>query len=242
MKKIMAAAFAAVLLLSLAACGKGGKKLVMATNAEFPPYEYHEGDKIVGIDAEIAAAIAEDLGMELEIEDMAFESILAAVQTGKADIGVAGMTVDETRLKSVNFSDPYTRTTQVIIVQEDSEIDTPDALVGKTVGVQIGTTGSIFAEDIEDATIENYNKGFEAVQALQQGKVDAVIIDRETAKVFVSENEGIAIVDEEFTVEDYAIAVSKENTELLEKVNASLAKLKESGRLQEIIDKYITAE
>lgn len=226
-------------------CGKESnekKTLVMATNAEFPPYEFYQGDTVVGIDADIARAIAEDMGCELVIEDMAFDSIIAAVQSGKADFGAAGMTVKEERLQSINFTDTYAHASQVIIVKMDSPIKTPDDLVGKTVGVQLGTTGDIYSSDIEDATIERYNKGFEAVQALNQDKIDAVIIDREPAKVFVAENTGLVILDESFTEEDYAIAVAKENTELLDNINASLAKLKESGKLQEIIDKYISAE
>lgn len=216
--------------------------LVMATNAEFPPYEFREGDKIVGIDAEIAQAIADELGMELQIEDMQFDSIIAAVQSGKADLGVAGMTITEDRLATVNFSTPYTQAAQVIIVKEDSQVATPDDLKGKTIGVQLGTTGDIYAEDIEDATLDRYNKGFEAVQALLQDKVDAVIIDREPAKVFVEENEGLKILDEEFTVEDYAICMAKDNTELLDKVNAALEKLQESGKIEEIKAKYISAK
>ena len=216
--------------------------LIMATNAEFPPYEYREGDQIVGIDAEIAQAIADELGMELQIEDMQFDSIIAAVQTGKADIGVAGMTVTEDRLQAVSFSDSYTQAAQVIIVKGDSAVATPDDLKGKTVGVQLGTTGDIYAEDIEDVTIDRYNKGFEAVQALLQDKVDAVIIDREPANVFIEENEGLKVLDEEFTVEDYAICMAKDNTDLLDKVNTALASLKESGKLDEIKAKYITAE
>lgn len=241
--KILCGALAALMTLSLAGCG-GEKKttLVMATNAEFPPYEYRDGDQIVGIDAEIAQAIAEDMGLKLVIEDMQFDSIIAAVQSGKADIGVAGMTVDEDRLKNVDFSDPYTTAAQVVIIKEGSSVASPSDLVGKKVGVQLGTTGDIFAEDIDDAEIERFNKGFEAVQSLLQDKVDAVIIDREPAKVFVSQNEGLAILDEEFTLEDYAIAVAKGNTELLDQINASLARLKSSGKLQEIIDKYISAD
>ncbi|MCI5904680.1 MAG: transporter substrate-binding domain-containing protein, partial [Oscillospiraceae bacterium] len=131
---------------------------------------------------------------------------------------------------------------QVIIVKEDSAIASPDDLTGKRIGVQLGTTGDIYSEDIEDAAIERYNKGFEAVQALNQDKVDAVIIDREPAKVFVAQNQGLKILDESFTDEEYAICVAKENTELLDKINASIQKLKDSGKLQEIIDKYITAE
>lgn len=250
MKKLVSLLLMATMVVSLAACGAkeetagevAKEKLIMATNAEFPPYEYREGDQIVGIDADIAAAIAEELGMELVIEDMAFDSIIAAVTTGKADIGVAGMTVSEDRLESVNFSTPYTQAAQVIIVKEDSDIATPEDLTGKSVGVQLGTTGDIYCDDIENATVERYSKGFEAVQALIQGKIDAVMIDREPALVFVEENEGIKVVDEEFTVEDYAIAIAKDNTELLEKVNAALKNLEESGKLAEIKAKYIAAE
>ena len=216
--------------------------LVMATNAEFEPYEYHEGDDIVGIDADIAAAIAEQLGMELKIEDMAFDSIIMAVNSGKADVGIAGMTVTEDRLENVNFSDPYATSSQVIIVTGDSEIGSSDDLSGKKIGVQLGTTGDILADDVEGATVERYNKGFEAVQALSQGKIDAVIIDRQPAQVFVDENEGLKILDEAFAEEEYAIAIAKDNTELLDKVNAALGELKESGKLDEIIGKYISAE
>ncbi len=244
MKKFMVAVMVLTSMLSLAGCaGKSSSDtLVMATNAEFPPYEYYEGDEVVGIDAEIAAALAEELGMKLKIEDMAFDSIIAAVQSGKADIGVAGMTVNEDRLKNVSFSTPYTQAAQVIIVKDGSPVATPDDLTGKKVGVQLGTTGDIYAGDIADATIERYNKGFEAIQALLQDKVDAVIIDREPAKVFVEQNEGLSIIDEEFTVEDYAIAINKDNEELLNKINDALAKMEESGKLQEIIDKYIVAK
>lgn len=244
LSKILCGVLAAVMTLSLAGCGGGDKKttLVMATNAEFPPYEYRDGENFAGIDVEIAQAIADDMGLKLVIEDMQFDSIIAAVQSGKADIGIAGMTVDEDRLQSVDFSLPYTTAAQVVIVTNDSPIASPADLEGKTIGVQLGTTGDIFAGDIENAAIERYNKGFEAVQALGQNKVDAVIIDREPAKVFVSENEGLKILDEEYTVEEYAIAVAKNNQELLNQINDSLTKLKDSGKLQEIIDKYITAD
>ena len=252
-KKLLSLVLVAAMALSVVACGgkkeeaapaatEGKEVLVMATNAEFPPYEYYEGQEIVGIDAEIAAAIAEKLGYELKIEDMAFDSIIAAVSSGKADFGLAGMTVTEDRLASVNFSDTYATATQVVIVTEDSAITGVADLDGKTIGVQLGTTGDIYAGDIADATIERYNKGFEAVQALTQGKIDAVIIDNEPAKVFVAENEGTKILEEDFAVEEYAMAIAKENTELLEKVNVALAELTEDGTLQAIVDKYISAE
>lgn len=221
-----------------------GGVLVMATNAEFPPYEYHEGDAIVGIDADIAKAIADELGMELEIEDIAFDSIIPEITSGKADMGLAGMTVTEDRKMNVDFSDTYAKASQKIIVTEDSEIASPDDLKGVVVGVQLGTTGDIYVSDLEvdGTTVERYNKGFEAVQALSQGKIDAVVIDGEPAKTFVSQTEGLKILDESFTDEEYAIAVKKGNTELLEKINGALKTLKENGTLDEIVAKYIKAE
>ena len=221
-----------------------GGKLVMATNAEFPPYEYHDGDAIVGIDAEIAKAIADELGMELEIEDIAFDSIIPEIVSGKADMGLAGMTVTEDRMQSVDFSDTYAKASQKIIVTEDSEIASPDDLKGVIVGVQLGTTGDIYVSDLEadGTTVERYSKGFEAVQALSQGQIDAVVIDGEPAKTFVAETEGLKILEESFTDEEYAIAVKKGNTELLEKINGALKTLKDNGTLDEIVAKYIKAE
>lgn len=219
-----------------------GGKIIMVTNAEFPPYEYHENNTIVGIDVDIAQAIADHMGVELEIQDMAFDSLIPAIQSGKADFAAAGMTVDEDRLKNVDFTDTYAQAAQVIILKNDSEIATPDDLTGKKIGVQTGTTGDIYADDIEEAEVQRFNKGMEAVMALNQGKIDAVIIDREPAKIFVKENEGLKMLDEAFTEEEYAIAVKKGNTELVEQMNAAIKELKESGELQKIVDQYITAE
>ena len=221
-----------------------GGVLVMATNAEFPPYEYHDGGEIVGIDAEIAKAIADELGMELEIEDIAFDSIIPEITSGKADMGLAGMTVTEDRKQSVDFTDTYAKASQKIIVKEDSAIASPDDLTGVIVGVQQGTTGDIYVSVLEGdgTTVERYNKGFEAVQALSQGKIDAVVIDGEPAKTFVAQTEGLKILEESFTDEEYAIAVKKGNTELLEKINGALKTLKDNGTLDEIVAKYIKAE
>lgn len=216
-------------------------KLVMVTNAEFPPYEYHEANEIVGIDVEIAKEIAKKLGAELEIEDIAFGSIIPEVTSGKADIGMAGISVTEDRKLSVDFSNTYAKTTQVVIVKDDSAIAKPDELEGKTIGVQEGTTGDILSGDIKDAVIERYAKGVEAVQSLMQNKVDAVVIDQETAKVFVTENSGIKILEESFVEEEYAIAIKKGNTALLEKVNKALEELKAEGKIDEIVNKYINA-
>lgn len=218
--------------------------LTMATNAYFPPYEYYEGNEIVGIDAEIAAAVAGKLGLKLEIEDMEFDSIIAAIQAGKADIGLAGMTVTDERKKSVNFSDSYATGVQAVIVKEDSDITSVDDLFdGKIIGTQLGTTGDIYSQDdFGEDNVDSYSKGGDAVMALISGKVDAVIIDNEPAKSFVSANQGLKILDTEYVSEDYAAALSKGNDALLNAINSALKELKESGELQAIVDKYIKAE
>ncbi|MBR5180765.1 MAG: basic amino acid ABC transporter substrate-binding protein [Clostridiales bacterium] len=221
-------------------------KLIMATNATFPPYEYHDGDKIVGIDAEIAKAIADKLGLELVIEDVAFDSIIAGVQAGKYDIGCAGMTVTEDRLKSVNFSTSYATGIQSIIVKEGSDIKTIDDLIkGKyKVGVQSGTTGDIYMSDAENGgvgeeRIDRYNNGNDAVVALLAGKIDAICIDNEPAKAYVAANKGLSILETPFTEEKYAIAISKDNEALLTAINKALDELTKDGTIAKIVEKYI---
>ena len=217
-------------------------KLTLATNAEFPPYEYHDGDKIVGIDMDIADAIAKKLGLEVQIEDIAFDSVILEVTSGKADIGLAGISATDERKQSVDFSDTDTTSKQLIIVKDDSPIKGSKDLEGKTVGVQTGTTGDILASDIKDVKPERYDKGMDAVQALSQGKVDAVIIDSEVAKKFVEETSGLKVLDEAFADENYAIAIKKGNKELLDSVNKALSELKSDGTIDSIIAKYIKAE
>ena len=219
------------------------KVLTMATNAEFPPYEYHEGDKIVGIDAEVAALIAEKLGMELQIVDIAFESIIPGVQSGKYDMGMAGLTVNEERLEKVAFSSSYATGIQSVIVRDGGSIVTLDDVRGKMVGVQTATTGDLYAtDDYGDECIRRYDNGAVAVQALVAGKVDCVIIDNEPAKSYVAANEGLKILDTSYAVEDYAICFAKENTELQEKVNAALEELIADGSVKAVVEKYIPAE
>ena len=277
MKKALSAILALVMLVSCFAlftsCADDSNTLVMATNAQFPPYEYKEGNEFAGIDVEIAGLIAKKLGMTLKIEDVDFGSIIDGVASGKYDMGMAGLTVTETRLKSVNFSTTYATGIQVIIVKDGSSIKTlddifvfddngdPTALKNTNikVGVQQDTTGDIYSSDAienwgfndlnEDDSIKTdrivrYKSGAEAVAALKTDKIDMVIIDNEPAKSFVAANEGIHILEgeNEYAVEDYAICIAKENTELLEKINKALAELKTEGELDRIINKYINAD
>ena len=260
MKKIIAIVLAALMVCAmLTACGgkeeSGLKtvepgKLIMATNATFPPYEFVEGNEIVGIDAEIAGAIAEKLGLELQIDDMEFDSIVESVKGGKADIGLAGMTVTPERQEVINFTASYATGVQVVIVTEDSAIASVDDLFAEgamhAIGVQRNTTGDLYSTwDLEDAglaTIDRYSKGADAVQALLTGKVDCVVIDNEPAKAFVAANEGLKILDTAYAVEDYAAAMNKDNTELYEAVNKALEELIADGTVASIIAKYIPAE
>ena len=218
-------------------------KLTMVTNAEFPPYEYHEGNDIKGIDVEICRAVAEKLGLELQIEDVAFDSIIPEVASGKADLAAAGMTVTEDRKQNMDFSDTYATSIQLILVQENSTIAGKEDLTGKKIGVQQGTTSDLFStEDFGEDAVVRYSKSMEAVQALTQGKIDAVIVDSQTAKEFVNEVKGIKALDSSYSDEAYAIGVKKGNTELLNAVNAALAELKSEGKLDEIVTQYTKAE
>ena len=254
-KKILSVLLIAVMALGMLA-GCGSKKaaddsakdakdtLVMATNATFPPYEYVEGDDFKGIDVEIAGEIAKKLGMKLDIQDVEFDSIIAGVQSGKYDMGMAGMTVTDERKQSVDFTDPYATGIQVIIVKKGSDIKSVDDLSEDTkIGVQQGTTGHIYASDDygEDA-VTPFNKGADAVQALLSGKIDCVIIDNEPAKAYIESNDELEILDTEYVKEDYAVCVSKDNSDLRDKINTALQELKDDGTIDKIVSKYIPAE
>ena len=225
-------------------------KLIMSTNAAFPPYEMTTDDgSCEGIDVEVAGAIAEKLGLELEIMDVAFNAALTAVQTGQSDIAMAGITVNPERQEAMDFSDSYATGVQVVIVKEDSTIQSIDDLANaEMIGCQADTTGYIYCSDTPENGgygedhVTAYDTGALAVMALVNGQVDAVVIDNEPAKAFVEQNEGLKILDTEFAVEDYAIAVAKGNTALLDAINAAMAELKADGTFQAIVDKYITAE
>ena len=251
MKKLFALCLALVLALSaLSVLAEEKETLIMATNASFPPYEYYDGENIVGIDAEIAAAIAGYLGYNFEIADMEFDSIIAAVQSGKATFGMAGMTVTDERKMMVNFSDSYATGVQVVIVPENSPITSVDDLFAEgaktVIGVQMATTGDLYCTwDLEDAglaTINRYQNGNEAVMSLVAGKIDCVVIDNEPAKAYVAANPGLKILETAYAVEDYAACFAKENTEMLAKFNEALAALTADGTIPAIIEKYIPSE
>lgn len=221
-------------------------KLIWGTNAAFEPYEYMEGDTVIGIDAEIADAIAAKLGLEAQVENMDFDAIIPSVQTGKVDIGLAGMTINEERLNNVNFTDTYVEAGQAIIVKEGSDIKSAADLSGKIIGVQRGTTGDTYVSDeangVAPASVERFANGPDAAQSLLTDKIDAVVIDNEPAKKLVENSEGLVKLDENLTSEQYAIAVAKDNEALLDAINGALQEMKDNGELQAILDKYLNAE
>ena len=267
MKKIIALLLAVCLTFALCACGTSSGtvestsspsassstaaiktvsagELHMATNAAFPPYESVSDDGgFEGIDVEVATAIAEKLGMTLVVDDMDFSSVITSVQTGKEDIAMAGLTVTDERKQNIDFTDPYATAVQVIIVPENSDIQSVDDLEGKMIGVQEATTGySYCSDDYGEDHVTAYTNGATAVQALISGKVDCVVIDQEPAKAYVASNNGLKILDTAYAEEQYAIGVSKDNPELLKAVNDALNDLISDGTVQSIVDKYIKAE
>ena len=247
MKKMFALILAVLMVAALlAGCGSSKNmtlekgKLIMSTNAAFPPYEMFADDgSFEGIDVEIAGAIAKKLGLELVVDDMDFDAALLAVQQGKSDIVMAGVTVNEDRKMVMNFSDTYSTGVQVVIVKEGSDV-TLDNLGDQMIGTQRGTTGYIYtSDDYGDDHVTAYDSGASAVQALMNGQVDCVVIDSAPAQAFVESNPGLTILDTEYTSEDYAIGMSKDNTALLDAVNAALAELTADGTIPAIVEKYI---
>ena len=244
----------AAMMLTMAACGSKSdtdanagadgekKQLVVATSPDFPPFEFLDGSQIVGIEPALMQAIADKLGLELQIDDMDFDAALLSVQQGKADIAMAGVTVTDERKAVMDFSDSYATGIQSIIVPNDSDIASPDDLAGKKIGTQRGTTGYIYcSDDFGDDAVVAYDNGLTAVQALNNGQVDAVVIDNAPAKEYVAANPGLKVLDTSYAEEDYAIGMAK-GSSLEAAVNAALEELKADGTLQAIVDKYITAE
>ena len=229
---------------------KAAGKIVMLTNAAFPPFEYLADElnedgtaKVVGVDADIAAEIAADLGVELEIVDMDFDGIILAVQSGKGDFGAAGMTVKPEREEMVNFSIKYVKSSQYILVKAGSDIKTAADLEGKTIGVQLGTTGDFYATDeVPGATVMPYKDAVTASLDLANGRIDAVITDELPAKAIAASNEALVLIDEVLTEEEYAIAVAKEKTDLLEAINNTLTRLIEEGKIETFINTHMGLE
>ncbi|WP_319371251.1 basic amino acid ABC transporter substrate-binding protein [uncultured Ilyobacter sp.] len=243
MKKILNILLIAVMIVTLAACG--GKKeeekkvIYVGTNAEFPPFEYLEDGKITGFDMELIEEIAKESEMEIKIEDMSFDGLLPALQSKKVDVVIAGMTANEERKKAVNFTSPYYTASQVIVVKKgDNSINSFDDLKGKKVGVMLGFTGDLVVSEIEGVTVERYNAAYSGIMALQSDKVDAVVLDSEPAKNYVDKNEGLEIAKADAAEEEYAIAVRKEDKELLEKLEVGLKAVKDKGVYEELLKKY----
>lgn len=224
---------------------KKAGKIQMTTNAEFEPFEYKDGDEIVGIDIDLSQAIADKLGVKLEVSDIAFDSLIPSMNAGKADFIAAGMTATEDRKKNVDFSDPYFNASQAIIVAKDSDIKTREDLNGKTVGVQQGTTGDTYctnddgSSDVKVKEVKRYPKGMDAVSDLIAGRLDAVVIDDYPAEKLAAKNaDKVVKLDDALTEEEYAIAMPK-GSDLVDVVNGVIKDLKDSGELNKIIDKYI---
>lgn len=222
----------------------GGEGVItFATNANFPPYEFYEGDKIVGIDVEIGQAIADKLGIEMQIQDMAFTNIIASVNSGKVDAGFGGITKTPDREKSVRFSDTYATAVQSIVVKEEADVDGPADLEGLSIGTQVGTTGDMQAQaDFGVEYVQSFDNSADAVLALMNGKVDAVIIDSDPAENFVKVNQGLRIVGTEYFVEEYGFIFNLNDDELFEKANNALKELIADGTVEKIIEKYKSAE
>lgn len=217
-----------------------GKVLDFGTSADFPPYEYYEGDEIVGIDPDILRAIGDYMGVEVRLHDMDFNNIIASIDSGKIDGGAAGFTVTEERKESVNFTDSFTKTSQIIITRKDSDIkEVEDLNNGVKIGTQLGTIGDTIAkDDFGEENVNSFNKVPDAILSLQNKKIDAVILDKHSAENFVNANKDLTIIETPYLEEEYAIAISKDNPELLEDMNEAIAALKESGEIDKIMDKY----
>lgn len=242
MKKLLATVLAIMMLLSTTAMAEGA--LVMATNPEFAPFEYVENGEVVGFDVDLATEIAKDLGVDLQIESMAFDSIIAAIQTGKADVGIAGMSITEERLLTVDFSIPYINAKQAVIVLASSDIKQSADIKDKLIGVQLGTTGDLLASE-QSATVERYQKALDAVLELKGGKLDAVVIDLPVANNIVTSlgaTDLVILDDDFFESEEYGIAIAKNQPELLESINATITRLKEDGSIDAMYAKYVSGD
>lgn len=242
MKKIVKLLSVVVLMLSFAFTANGAEKkekIYVGTNAEFPPFEYLEGSNVVGFDIDFINAIAAEMGKEVVIKDMSFDGLLPALQTNKVDVVIAGMTATEERMKAVNFSQPYYSANQVIILAEDNtDIKDFADLKGKAVAVMLGFTGDVVVSEMADVKVERFNAAYAGIMALQNGKVDAVVLDSETANNYVAKNSGLKLAEGKGEAEDYAIAVKKQDAKLLEEINKAIDKIKADGTFAKLIEKH----
>lgn len=250
MKKFLSLFLVGIMVCSLFACGNKASvattetskpTIVMCTNAEFPPYEYKENGTFVGIDVEVAKLIGEKLNAEVDILDIAFDSLIPTVMSGKADFAMAGMTVTEDRKENVDFTHTYQSAVQTVVVPVDSAIASIDDMYGKKIGVQQGTTGDIYCtDDFGEESIERFPKIIDGFQAMKSGRIDACVVDDQVAKTIVGQDTAsYKILDTSYAEEEYAIAVKKGNTDLLNKLNKAIDEIKSSGDLKKIVDKYI---
>lgn len=223
--------------------GKKKKKEMVyriGLSADFAPFEYREGDKIVGFDPELAELISKESGLKFEIVDIAFSGLLSALQTKKIDIILSGMSVTEERKKAVNFSKAYFNVSQVILVKEKTtSINGKEDLVGKKIGVQLGTTSDTIAQEIEGISLKQYDAASGAVLELKSDKLDAIILDYQLAHNFAKNNKGLVILEKELAVEEYAMALRKDDTELKSKIDAALDKIIDSEDYDKLMEKYI---
>lgn len=216
------------------------EKLYVGTNAEFPPFEYLDKGDIVGFDIDLVKAIGNKLEMDVVIKDMSFDGLIPALETNKVDVVIAGMTATDERKIAVNFSNPYYTANQVIILKDDNkDIKTFDDLNGKLVGVMLGFTGDVVVSEMKNVESKKYNASFAAIMELQNNKIDAVVLDSETALNYLKNNKGLKLADTSGEPEEYAIAISKKNTELLNKINAALDELKKDGTYESLLKKYM---
>lgn len=242
MKKILFA-FSLIALLFVS-CSKNSEVVKMGTNAAFPPFEYTEGSEIVGFDVTVSELIARDYGKKLKVVDMSFDGLIAALQAGSIDFIAAGMTATEERRKNVDFSEPYYSSKQTIIVRANTNnVSTVADLKGKSIGVQAGTTGEIYAtEKVENASVKSFKTGIDAALALKNGAIDSIILDELPAKEIVRRNSELKIIEDDFFTDEYAIAVKKGNTKLLESVNKTILKIKEDGTYQKLLNAFMPVD
>lgn len=229
-----------LLMLTIGAISFSKEKLYVGTNAEFPPFEYLDNGKVTGFDIDLVKAIGKELDMDIVIKDMNFDGLIPALQTNKVDMIIAGMTANEERKKAVNFSDSYYTANQVIILNDDNmNIKKFDDLKGKLVGVVLGFTGDMVVSEIKGVESKKYNTSYVAIMELKNKKIDAVVLDSETAKNYVKNNKGLKLAKSEGEAEEYAIAIAKKNTVLLEKINKALKTLKSNGSYKKLLEKYM---